>query len=63
MDITVSELADQIAMSKSALRKHCVAKGYRFGKRRSVASRGQAMLTVGEDDADEVRRYFAWSTA
>ena len=62
MEITIAELAGELAMDRSALRKHCVSKGYRFGRRRTLASRGQAMITLRAEDAAAVRRYYSWRT-
>ena len=58
--ITLGQLAAELGMDKSALRKHCVKKGYEFGKRRTRASRGQSMNTLNSRDEAEVRREFAW---
>ena len=61
-DVTLSDLAAEIDMDRSALRKHCVKQGYKFGRRRTLTSRGQAAFTLRAEDAAEVRREFAWRT-
>ena len=56
----VQELADEIGMTKSALRKHCAIRGYRFGKRLTPASKGQPMNSLCAEDAAKVRESFSW---
>ena len=58
--ITLADLAAELQMDRSALRKAVVKKGLDTHRVRTVASRGQAMLALDKGDADIMRRQYAW---
>ena len=57
---TLKDLATELKMDKSALRKHCVKRNVEFTKVRTRESNGQAMLAVDEETAAMIRKHYAW---
>ena len=60
--ITLKELAEELNMDRSNLRKYVVAKGISTFTVRNLASRGQKMLALVPEDADMIRTGLAWRT-
>ena len=60
--ITLKELAEELSMDRSNLRKYVVAKGISTFVVRNLGTRGQKMLALVPEDADRVRRDLAWRT-
>ena len=58
--ITLKELAEELGMDRSNLRKYVVAEGISTFTVRNLASRGQKMLALVPEDADRVRGSLAW---
>jgi hypothetical protein len=58
--ITLKELAEELSMDRSNLRKYVVAEGISTFAVRNLASRGQKMLALVPEDADRVRAGLAW---
>ena len=54
-DITLRELADELNMDRSNLRKYLLAEGISTFTVRNLASRGQKALALLPEDADRVR--------
>ena len=57
---TLAELAQELDMDRSALRKGVVKLGIKTHRVRSLASRGQAMAALSPADAARVREHYAW---
>ena len=58
--ITLKELAEELSMDRSNLRKYVVAEGISTFTVRNLASRGQKMLALVPEDANRVRSGLAW---
>ena len=58
--ITLKELAEELGMDRSNLRKYVVAEGISTFAVRNLASRGQKTLALVPEDADRVRGGLAW---
>ena len=61
--ITLKELAEELSMDRSNLRKYVVAKGISTFTVRKLSGRGQRMLALVPEDADRVRVSLAGRTA
>ena len=59
-NITITALARELDMDKSALRKAVVKMGLSTRRVRTKESSGQAMLALTPEDAKRVRAYYAW---
>ena len=60
--ITLKELAEELGMDRSNLRKYVVAEGIATFAVRKLSSRGQKMLALLPEDANRVRGGLAWRT-
>ena len=60
--ITLKELAEELGMDRSNLRKYVVAEGISTFTVRKLLSRGQKMLALLPEDANRVRVGLAWRT-
>ena len=60
--ITLKELAEELGMDRSNLRKYVVAEGISTFTVRKLLSRGQKMLALRPEDANKVRGGLAWRT-
>ena len=60
--ITLKELAEELGMDRSNLRKYVVAAGISTLRVRKLSGRGQRMLALVPEDADRVRSGLAWRT-
>ena len=60
--ITLKELAEELGMDRSNLRKYVVAEGIATFTVRKLSSRGQKMLALVPEDANRVRSGLAWRT-
>ena len=58
--VSLKELAQELSMDRSNLRKYVVAEGIPTFEVRNFASRGQKTLAVTFDNADRVRRGLEW---
>ena len=58
--ITLKDLAEDLSMDRSNLRKYVVAEGIPTFEVRNLASRGQKTLAVTQENADKVRRGLSW---
>ena len=58
--ITLKELAEELSMDRSNLRKYVVAEGISTFTVRNLASHGQKMLALVPEDANRVRSGLAW---
>ena len=58
--ITLKELAQELSMDRSNLRKYVVAEGIPTFEVRNLVSRGQKTLALTPEDADKVRRGLSW---
>ena len=61
--ITLKELAEELSMDRSNLRKYVVAAGISTFTVRKLSGRGQRMLALVPEDADRVRVSLAGRTA
>ena len=60
--ITLKELAEELGMDRSNLRKYVVAQGISTFEVRKLSSKGQKMLALLPEDANRVRVGLAWRT-
>ena len=60
--ITLKELAEELGIDRSNLRKYVVAEGISTFTVRKLSSRGQKMLALLPEDANRVRGGLAWRT-
>ena len=58
--ITIRDLAAELSVDRSALRKHIVKQAHPTTTTRDRASRGQALLAVSQSVADKVRAFYAY---
>ena len=58
--VTLAELASELGMDRSALRKAVLKLGISTSRVRSLDTRGQATLAVAAADADVIRKHYAW---
>ena len=58
--ISVRDLATELSVDRSALRKHIVKQDHPTTTTRDRASRGQALLAVSQSVADKVRAFYAY---
>ena len=56
--VTLKTLAERTRLDRSALRKHCVRRGYPMHKVYIAGTRGQATLALSEDDAARVLSHY-----
>ena len=59
---TLKDLAEEIKMDRSALRKAVLKMGIAPRKMRTMASLGQATLALTDEDAAKVRAHYSWRT-
>ena len=58
--ITLIELAGELGMHRSSLRKAVLKLGIATLRVRSLNARGQASLAVTAADAEVIRKHYAW---
>ena len=58
--ITLKDLAKELQMDRSNLRKYVVSEGITTFQIRTLASRGQKTLALAREDADKIRHGLAW---
>jgi hypothetical protein len=55
MPVRLVDLADQLGMDRSALRKWCIKAGFQFSRTSGRDTRGQSALTLSDADAEQIR--------
>ena len=55
---TLKQVAAEIGMDPSALRKHCIKNGVKLSKIRIEKTRGQLALAVGQEAEGQIRHYY-----
>ena len=60
--ITLKELAEEMGMDRSNLRKYVVTEGIKTFMVRKLSSKGQKMLALLPEDANRIRAALAWRT-
>jgi hypothetical protein len=54
-NVTLKELAQELKIDRSALRKYVISKGFDLFKVRTLQSKGQQTLAVSQEDAERIR--------
>ena len=58
--VSIRDLATELGVDRSAIRKHIVKLDYPTTTKRDRASRGQALLAVSQAVADKVRAFYEY---
>ena len=59
---TLKQVAAEIGMDPSALRKHCIKNGVKLSRIRTLETRGQLALGVGPEGEAQIRNYYKFRT-